>query len=268
MPRANRYFLPGHVWHITHRCHQKEFLLKFRRDRRRWQYWLYEARKRFGLCVLNYIVTSNHIHLLVQDTGNHVIPKSMQLIAGRVAQEYNQRKKRKGAFWEDRYHATAIDTEQYFMRCLLYIDLNMVRAGVVSHTSEWAESGYHEIQNTPDRYRTINTAALLLIAGFSDLDHFRREYRKLLNTELTQAIQPTRDSAWSECLAVGSQQYVEQLKNDLGSRATACSINKIDKAHLIQETPLAYSANFPIENAPLKENNTYIWDETDFISMT
>ena len=29
MPRANRYFLPGHVWHITHRCHKKEFLLKF-----------------------------------------------------------------------------------------------------------------------------------------------------------------------------------------------------------------------------------------------
>ncbi len=28
MLRANRYFLPGHVWHITHRCHQKAFLLK------------------------------------------------------------------------------------------------------------------------------------------------------------------------------------------------------------------------------------------------
>ena len=27
MPRANRHFLPGHVWHITHRCHRKEFLL-------------------------------------------------------------------------------------------------------------------------------------------------------------------------------------------------------------------------------------------------
>ena len=26
MPRANRHFLPGHVWHITHRCHQKKFL--------------------------------------------------------------------------------------------------------------------------------------------------------------------------------------------------------------------------------------------------
>ena len=34
MPRANRYFLPGHIWHITHRCHKKEFLLKFTGDRK------------------------------------------------------------------------------------------------------------------------------------------------------------------------------------------------------------------------------------------
>lgn len=33
----------------------------------------------------------------------------MQLIAGRTAQEYNQRKNRQGAFWEERYHATAIE---------------------------------------------------------------------------------------------------------------------------------------------------------------
>jgi hypothetical protein len=27
------------------------------------------------------------------------------LIAGRTGQEFNQRKSRKGAYWEDRYHA-------------------------------------------------------------------------------------------------------------------------------------------------------------------
>jgi hypothetical protein len=32
MARAKRHFLPGHVWHITHRCHKKEFLFKFTRD--------------------------------------------------------------------------------------------------------------------------------------------------------------------------------------------------------------------------------------------
>ena len=46
--------------------------------------------------------TSNHIHLFVVDDGNReVIPKSIQLVAGRTGQEYNQRKLRDGAFWEE-----------------------------------------------------------------------------------------------------------------------------------------------------------------------
>ena len=43
MPRANRHFLPGYVWHITHRCHRKSFLLKFARDRRAYLHWVLEA---------------------------------------------------------------------------------------------------------------------------------------------------------------------------------------------------------------------------------
>jgi len=119
MPRANRHFLPGYIWHITHRCHKKDFLLKFKKDRKIWLKWLYEAKKRFGLIILNYILTSNHIHLLTEDNGKgDVIPKSMQLVAGRMAQEYNLRKKRNGAFWEDRYSATAIDRDVHLFQRL------------------------------------------------------------------------------------------------------------------------------------------------------
>jgi putative transposase len=73
MARAKRHYLPGHVWYLTHRCHKKEFLLKFARDRRRWLQWLFEAKKRYGLCILNYMVTSNHIHLLVADGGKRKV---------------------------------------------------------------------------------------------------------------------------------------------------------------------------------------------------
>jgi len=55
MARANRHYIPGQVWHISHRCHKKEFLLKFAKDRRRWYRWLFEAKKRFDLRVLNYV---------------------------------------------------------------------------------------------------------------------------------------------------------------------------------------------------------------------
>lgn len=55
-------------------------------------HWLFETKKRFGLCVLNYMVTSNHIHLLVKDADRNVIAQSMPFIASRTAQEFNRLK--------------------------------------------------------------------------------------------------------------------------------------------------------------------------------
>jgi hypothetical protein len=45
--------------------------------------------------ILNYVVTSNH--LLVVDGDAEVVPQSLQLVAGKTAQEFNRRKNRKGA---------------------------------------------------------------------------------------------------------------------------------------------------------------------------
>jgi hypothetical protein len=42
------------------------------------------------------------------DIEKEIISKGIQLVAGRTAQEYNQRKGRKSAFWEDRYHAVTV----------------------------------------------------------------------------------------------------------------------------------------------------------------
>jgi REP element-mobilizing transposase RayT len=90
MPRANRFHIPGCVWHITHRCHKKDFLLRFIRDRRRWIRWLFEARKRYGFSILNYMVTSNHIHLLVMDGEDEwTIPRSMQPLSVKNTYKWN-----------------------------------------------------------------------------------------------------------------------------------------------------------------------------------
>jgi len=90
-------------------------------DRQKWVLWLFEAKTRYGLIILNYAVTTNNIHLLVLDEkGRDVIPESIKLVAGRIAWEYNLRKNRKGAFWEDRYCATDIESERHLLRCLVY----------------------------------------------------------------------------------------------------------------------------------------------------
>jgi putative transposase len=54
--RAKRHYIAGQVRHLRHRCHKREFLLRFAKDRRRWLQWLFEAKRRYGLAILNYLV--------------------------------------------------------------------------------------------------------------------------------------------------------------------------------------------------------------------
>ncbi len=260
MARAKRHYLPGHAWHITHRCHEREFLLKFGRDRRRWMQWLFEAKKRYGLCILNYMATSNHIHLLVFDRAEReVIPRSMQLIAGRTGQQYNQRKKRKGAFWEDRYHATAVETNHHLVQCLVYMDLNMVRAGVVSHPHEWNESGYREIQQPRQRYALIDHQCLMDLLAIPSMEMLQRSHRSWVEEALSME-RSARDGKWSESIAVGSKGFVAMVKRQLGLRAKGRKMAESRDECQLREAQSPYSANFDGKNDLLNSQNLHFWE--------
>jgi REP element-mobilizing transposase RayT len=261
MPRANRCFLPNHIWHITHRCHEKAFLLKFARDRRRYLRWLFEAKKRFGLCVLNYIVTSNHIHLLVKDTEKGAIAQSMQLIAGRIGQEYNARKQRKGAFWEDRYHATAVESGEHLQRCLVYIDLNMVRAGVVRHPAAWEHGGYHEIQNPRERYALVMLEELSALCGFKRLEAFQSAHRQWVDDALAQDAM-RREERWSEAIAVGSREFVERVKTELEIGVRHGEVEEEQGAWVLREPQEPYRRVFDGKNDALRLKNGFLWRES------
>lgn len=250
MPRAHRHYLPGHVWHITHRCHDQTFLLKFKHDRRLWERWLYEARRRYGLRILNYIATSNHVHLLVHDRGDDEIRRSIQLVAGRTAQHFNGRRRRRGAFWEGRYHATAVETGEHLRRCLVYIDLNMVRAGRVQHPREWDTCGYKEIQLPRTRHRIINTGALMNVLGISDLGVLRRSHRDWVEEALDSG-DHGRDPAWTEALAVGSRDFVEQFRDAQGPIARNRPIETAGETCHLREEPFIYQPYSATENDPV-----------------
>lgn len=263
MPRANRHYIPGYVWHLTHRCHKKEFLLKFARDRRRWLYWLFEAKKRFGLSVLNYMVTSNHIHLLVRDKGGRdVISNSIQLMAGRSGQEYNQRKNRRGAFWEDRYHATAVETGRHLIECLVYMDLNVVRAGAVGHPSEWAFSGYNEIQRPRERYALIDYEGLRGLLDFKGMYDLAEAYRGWVEESLRNG-DHCRDGKWTESVAVGSELFVTATKEKLGIKGKGREVIGGDGSYELRESAAPYRAIFGNENGGLRLQNEYFWNDND-----
>ena len=260
MPRANRHFIPGQVWHITHRCHKQEFLLKFAKDRQRWLHWLFEARKRYGAHILNYAVTSNHIHLLAQDDYKRaLLPRTIQLVAGRTAQEYNLRKKRKGAFWEDRYHATAVQEGEHLLQCMVYIDMNMVRAGVVKHPSDWPFCGYNEIVDPPKRYVLISRKRLCHLLGVDRPEYFSQTYKGWIEEALGDNDQ-SREIKWSASIAVGTKSFVEKVKDKLGVRAIGRQVVENIDGYELKEPEGSYRSRFGGKMGTLSHENAYYWN--------
>ena len=122
MARANRLCGQGGIFHVTHRCHNREFLLKFARDRDAYRDRLREHLSEFAVGLLDYCITSNHVHLLL-DAGQRLeISGLMRKVAGEFARAYNRRKKRMNAFWGDNFHATLVEEGEYLWRCLCYIE--------------------------------------------------------------------------------------------------------------------------------------------------
>ena len=220
MPKANRYFVQGQVYHLTHRCHNKSFLLKFARDRNMYRSMLRERLKKYRVPLLGYCITSNHVHLLVLSSGQGRISRMMDSLEGDFASYYNRRKKRSGAFWGGRYHATAVDKSEHLWNVLVYIDLNMVRAGVVKHPSDWSWSGFEELVGTRQRYGLIDFHHVGNSLGLDPKsDHFHNLYLEAINTKIHQN-ELFREPAWTEGLAVGREAFIESISEHITGRKT------------------------------------------------
>ncbi len=210
MPRANRFQLPGMICHLTHRCHDRSFLLKFARDRNDYRERLRVASKQFDVRLLNYCLTSNHSHAVAIESWCGGISRMMQKLEGDFASAFNRRKHRSGAFWEDRYHCTMVQDGAHLCNCIQYVDLNMVRAGVVSHPRDWDWCGYQEIIGEKTRYRLLDLELLSELLGKPDPETLAIEYRMQIQRAIAGK-RLDREKRWTESIAVGSAAYVREI---------------------------------------------------------
>ena len=248
MARANRLrSIDGGVYHVTDRCHDREFLLKFACDRDAYRTRLREHLPEYDVSLLDYCLTRNHVHLIIDTPNRSELSGLMRAVQGEFARGYNRRKNRMNAFWGDNYHATMVEGGEYLWRCLCYVELNMVRCGVVSHPREWRWVGYHEIMGCVRRNRLIDLEQLCWRLGTDDLE----SVRKNLEASLAGAIERDlvkRDPIWTESLAVGSPGYLERIEPQILSRRTAKIVDVGERIWALREAPVAYGAENGVEN--------------------
>jgi putative transposase len=103
-----------------------------------------------------------------------------------------------------------VEDGAHLWNCLVYVDLNMVRAGVVAHPVDWSWCGYRELVGEKTRYRLLDRDRLLEVLGKDSIESFVEEYRARIERAITSG-RMERQRRWTECIAVGSQAYVKGI---------------------------------------------------------
>jgi putative transposase len=145
MARLPRLSVPGYPYHIIQRGNNREVIFSCAADRQVLLDLLHEYGSRFGVAVHAYVLMDNHYHLLVTPQSPESLPKMMQSLGRRYVRHFNDTHGRSGTLWEGRYKSALIQTDRYLLACMVYMDLNPVRAGMVAHPRAypWSSHGHY-----------------------------------------------------------------------------------------------------------------------------
>jgi putative transposase len=185
MPRRRREFVEGLSVHIHQRGNNRADMFRDTPDRIAFVMTVREAAQLYSVAIHAWTLMTTHFHLIATPETEESVPRMMQQIGRCYVPYFNKRYQRTGGLWEGRYNAHLIQTEEYWLRCLRYVELNPVRAGMVVSPHEHAWTSYHaHAFGAADPLVSLHP--LYLALGHSAIAR-QEAHRELCGTPLTEA---------------------------------------------------------------------------------
>jgi putative transposase len=142
MPRRHRLVLPGVPLHVIQRGHDRQSCFLVEDDYRKFLNWLELHSRAAQAKVHAYVLMTNHVHVLLSVVDVRSLAYLMKSTTQDYSQYFNHRYRRCGAVWQGRYKSCVVQSEDYFLACQRYIELNPVRAGMVEYPGNYRWSSY------------------------------------------------------------------------------------------------------------------------------
>ena len=130
---------PGAFYHVITQCNRNQVIFKDNEDRRVFLRKLLDYKEKYRFILYAYILTDNHIHLLIE-VGKAPLSKIMQCLLQSYTQWYNSKYRTVVHLFQGRYKAIVCDKGRYLLNLIRYIHLNCVRAGTVSDPKDYTDN--------------------------------------------------------------------------------------------------------------------------------
>ncbi|MDO9598384.1 MAG: transposase [Azoarcus sp.] len=218
MPRRARLALPGVPLHIIQRGNNRQACFFADEDYRFYLEWLGEYAAKTGCRIHAYVLMTNHVHLLLSAEAPEGAGGLMKALGQRYVQYVNRTYRRSGTLWEGRFRSCLTQEETYLLSCMRYIELNPVRAAMVSHPGNFRWSSYRaNAQGDEDRLITPHPVyTSLAVEALDRCTAYRELFRHQLATGLVDEIRKATNGNF----ALGDHGFAAASAAAIGRRVT------------------------------------------------
>jgi putative transposase len=151
---------------------------------------------------------TNHVHLFFQVGCADTLSTAMHWLSTTFVGRFNRARGRVGHLWQGRFRSTIIERDTYFLRCMTYVDLNPVRAGLVATPAEYPWSGHAALRaEDPER---LDLHPLYLGLG-ADAPSRYRAYMGLVAEDAAREAVPLAGRYF-----IGSRRFVGRMAKKFG----------------------------------------------------
>jgi len=218
MARRRRLSYPGIPQHLIQRGNNRQICFADDQDMLTFGQWLCDYSEECGVSIHAWVFMTNHIHLLATPTGPESIGLMMQSLGRRYVRYFNSRHRRTGTLWEGRYRSCLVDSDEYLLQCQRYIELNPVRAAMVTAPGDYRWSSYRT-NAFGKASRLVSPHPLYNQLGSTEAERqsvYRTLFKDILPDDLIEAIRTTTLSG----LALGNEKFKREIETLTGQSAS------------------------------------------------
>ena len=217
MPRRSRMYISGLPYHLVQRGNNREACFFEPEDYQFYAFLLEENLTRYGVHLHAYVLMTNHVHLLLTLDHEDSISRLTRTLGSRFAQYMNKKYKRTGSLWEGRHKASAVDSENYLLKCYRYIELNPVVANMVKLPEEYLWSSYGINAWNDDSNIVEPHQEYLKLSASAEQRCYA--YRELFKTNLSDYDLHSIRKSVHYCQPLGNDYFRLQVERKLGPMA-------------------------------------------------
>ena len=205
--------------HIIHRGNNRQVCFGSEEDFSNYAYLLSKYTDESEVSIHAWVFMTNHVHLLATPTQANGISSMMQALGRRYVRHFNYTYQRTGTLWEGRFKSCVVDAENYLLACMRYIELNPVRANMVSRPEEYRWSSYHA--NGVGKRIDLCTPHEVYSRLGKTKPTRTRSYRELFKYHLDKDELAQVRNAINQAMALGSDRFKQEIEQLSGRRVTS-----------------------------------------------